>query len=124
MGSFVDFWTFLVSSLTVDLQTFKFPQINTPILPELVYQNWSKNRKFDFVFPCIQPGCREIKNRNAQPQFIMKSEKPKSITDYIAGMPSKAQKHMEQIRALIKKIIQFRLRENINKVKNKPKKDD
>lgn len=35
----------------------------------------------------------------------MKSEKPKSISDYIAGLPSKAQKHMEQIRALIKKTV-------------------
>ncbi len=35
----------------------------------------------------------------------MKSEKPKSITDYIAGLPSKAQKHLQQIRALIKKLV-------------------
>lgn len=35
----------------------------------------------------------------------MKSEKPKSITDYIAGLPSKTQKHLQQIRALIKKLV-------------------
>lgn len=35
----------------------------------------------------------------------MKSEKPKSIADYIAGLSSKAQNHLEQIRALIKKTV-------------------
>ncbi len=35
----------------------------------------------------------------------MKSEKPKSVTDYIAGLPSKAQKHLQQIRALIKNLV-------------------
>lgn len=35
----------------------------------------------------------------------MKSEKPNSIVDYIASLPSQAQNHMAQIRTMIKKMV-------------------